>query len=236
MAPEGDYSLGPAVDSTGRPLILAGWNGHALLLRRLEPAQSQAALLTPASKSDVADFLGSPKPPTIGHPQLFVTEIGSWPSGSKRSGTSKEPSRGLEKADSGTCRAVSPAWSGAMSRSLRSPCARRRDCSARISATGRTAIAEALAADERGETLAAMERFVWLIEARATWVASWNPRVPASRQPGFNSDFETATPRFANVCGRSRRNGRSSSLPIHHRQACWPKRSDRRRGSIGPGR
>jgi hypothetical protein len=30
---------------------------------------------------------------------------------------------------------------------------------------GRTALSEALAADERGETLAAMDRFVWLIES-----------------------------------------------------------------------
>ena len=166
MAPEGGYSLGPAVDSTGRPFILAGWNGHALLLRRSEPAQSQAALLTLASKSDVADFLGSPKPPTIGHPQLFVTGdrfVAFWLETLWRvEGTQPRPRESRLWYLSGSLSDLEWRDVTELAIALRPTTGLLRSDLAYL---GRTAIAEALAADERGETLAAMERFVWLIES-----------------------------------------------------------------------
>ena len=167
MAPEGGYdSLGPAVDSTGRPLILAGWNGHALLLRRSEPAQSQAALLTLASKSDVADFLGSPKPPTIGHPQLFVTGdrfVAFWLETLWHiEGTQPRPRESRLWYLSGSLSGLEWRDVTELAVALRPTTGLLRSD---LGYLGRTAIAEALAADERGETLAAMERFVWLIES-----------------------------------------------------------------------
>jgi hypothetical protein len=166
MAPEGGYSLGPAVDSTGRPLILAGWNGHNLLLRRSEPAQSQAALLTLASKSDVADFLGSPKPPTIGHPQLFVTGdrfVAFWLETLWRvEGTQPRPRESRLWYLSGSLSDLEWRDVTELAIALRPTTGLLRSD---LGYLGRTAIAEALAADERGETLAAMERFVWLIES-----------------------------------------------------------------------
>jgi hypothetical protein len=166
MAPEGGYSLGPAVDSTGRPLILAGWNGHNLLLRRSEPAQSQAALLTLASKSDVADFLGSPKPPTIGHPQLFVTGdrfVAFWLETLWRvEGTQPRPRESRLWYLSGSLSDLEWRDVTELAVALRPTTGLLRSD---LGYLGRTAIAEALAADERGETLAAMERFVWLIES-----------------------------------------------------------------------
>ncbi len=166
-APEGGYrGLGLATDSTGQPIILAGWKGHALLLRRSESGRTEAALLMLASKSEGTTVRGLPKPPMIGNPQLFVAGdqfVAFWLETLWRmEGNQPRPGESRLWYLSGSLSDLEWRDVTELAVALRPTTGLLRSD---LGYLGRTAIAEALAADERGESLAAMERFVWLIES-----------------------------------------------------------------------
>jgi hypothetical protein len=167
MAPEGGYrGLGLAVDDDDQSLILAGWHGHVLLLRRPEPGRTQAALLAMASRPENAGVSGSAKSPMIGSKQLFVTGdqfVAFWLETLWGvDGSQPKPRRSRLWYLSGRLSDLDWRDVREISMALRPTTGLLRSD---LGFLGRTALSEALAADERGETLMAMERFVWLIES-----------------------------------------------------------------------
>lgn len=166
--PAGGYGggVGPATDATGHPLVLAGWDGHVLVLGRADPGHTRAALLALASKADVVGDDASPRPPMIGSPQLFVAgnrfEAFWLETRWRMEGTQPRPKGSQLWYLSGDLSELDWHDVAELASALRPTTGLLRSDLAFL---GQAALAEARVAEERGDTRGAMERYIWLIES-----------------------------------------------------------------------